>query len=160
MAHRSRCMFKQVDHPSAHEFTRNPTKVPLHRSRDHTPLRGQHAGRELGAGPSHGRFSSSAIALKPVKSVSEVPTAQLNTVYWLRARFISPGPDSCDTGRSGMIPRGEVGMVAGQIGLSLGVISSRPYTAVLRLSAENTLIWSSYGPNTHYCRPHWVHCEL
>jgi len=57
-----------------------------------------------------------------------------------------------------MIPRGEVGMVAGQIGLSLGVISSRPYTAVLRLSAENTLIWSSYGPNTHYCRPHWVHC--
>jgi len=57
-----------------------------------------------------------------------------------------------------MIPRGEVGMVAGQIGLSLGGISSRPYTAVIRLSAENTLIWSSYGPNTHYCRPHWVHC--
>src|SRR6185312_10561532 len=45
-------------HPLAHEFTRNPTKVSLHRSRDHTPSEDRHAGRGRGAGIMMGRCDS------------------------------------------------------------------------------------------------------
>ena len=40
----------------------------------------------------------------------------------------------------GMIPRGEVGMVVAQIGLSLGVISGRIYDAVVFMAIASTLV--------------------
>jgi len=40
----------------------------------------------------------------------------------------------------GMIPRGEVGMVVAQIGLSLGVIAQGIYDAVVFMSIATTLI--------------------
>ena len=39
-----------------------------------------------------------------------------------------------------MIPRGEVGMVVAQIGLSLGVVGQRIYDAVVFMSIATTLL--------------------
>jgi Kef-type K+ transport system membrane component KefB len=40
----------------------------------------------------------------------------------------------------GMIPRGEVGMVVAQLGLTLGVISNKTYSVVVFMAILTTLI--------------------
>jgi len=40
----------------------------------------------------------------------------------------------------GMVPRGEVGMVVAQIGLSLAVISSEVYSVVVFMAVATTLV--------------------
>jgi Kef-type K+ transport system membrane component KefB len=62
------------------------------------------------------------------------------------SKFLGCGLGSCRLGWAdatrvgvGMIPRGEVGMVVAQIGLSLGVISSRIYDAVVFMAITTTL---------------------
>jgi Kef-type K+ transport system membrane component KefB len=63
------------------------------------------------------------------------------------SKFIACGLASFRLGRTsalrvgvGMIPRGEVGMVVAQIGLSLGVIAQGIYDAVVFMSIATTLI--------------------
>ena len=63
------------------------------------------------------------------------------------SKFIGCGLASLPLGRTtalrvgvGMIPRGEVGMVVAQIGLSLGVIAQGIYDAVVFMSIATTLI--------------------
>jgi Kef-type K+ transport system membrane component KefB len=48
-------------------------------------------------------------------------------------------PDACRVG-VGMIPRGEVGMVVAQLGLSLGVIEQNIYAVVVFMSVATTLV--------------------
>jgi Kef-type K+ transport system membrane component KefB len=50
------------------------------------------------------------------------------------------GPEDALRVGVGMIPRGEVGMVVAQIGLSLGVIGQRIYDAVVFMSIATTLL--------------------
>ncbi len=63
------------------------------------------------------------------------------------SKFIGCGLGSVRLGRKdalrvgvGMIPRGEVGMVVAQIGLSLGVVGQRIYDAVVLMSIATTLL--------------------
>lgn len=63
------------------------------------------------------------------------------------SKFIGCGLASVRLGRQdalrvgiGMIPRGEVGMVVAQIGLSLGVVGQRIYDAVVFMSIATTLL--------------------
>lgn len=63
------------------------------------------------------------------------------------SKFIGCGLASARLGRQdalrigiGMIPRGEVGMVVAQIGLSLGVVGQRIYDAVVFMSIATTLL--------------------
>jgi Kef-type K+ transport system membrane component KefB len=63
------------------------------------------------------------------------------------SKFLGCGLGSLRLGRAdaarigiGMIPRGEVGMVVAQIGLSLGVVGQRIYDAVVLMSIATTLI--------------------
>src|SRR5205807_6586339 len=63
------------------------------------------------------------------------------------SKFIACGLASLRLGQKtalrvgvGMIPRGEVGMVVAQIGLSLGVIAQSIYDAVVFMSIATTLI--------------------
>lgn len=99
--------------------------------------RRKQAARPPGAEPS----ASCSHGILVGDTVSEVLTAQLNTVcvvcqlgsYRLgRIHAIRVGV--------GMIPRGKVGMVAGQIGLSLGMISSRIYTGHQVVSGKILLL--------------------
>ena len=64
----------------------------------------------------------------------------------IASKFLDCGLGSSRLGRMdavrvgvGMIPRGEVGMVVAQIGLSLGVISRRVYDAVIFTVIATTL---------------------
>ena len=63
------------------------------------------------------------------------------------SKFIGCGLASLRLGRDdalrvgvGMIPRGEVGMVVAQIGLSLGVVGHRIYDAVVFMSIATTVL--------------------
>lgn len=78
------------------------------------------------------------------------PTILLTLLIVLVAvlsKFIGCGLASVRLGRKdalrvgvGMIPRGEVGMVVAQIGLSLGVVGQRIYDAVVFMSIATTLL--------------------
>ena len=63
------------------------------------------------------------------------------------SKFIGCGLSSCHLGKTdairigvGMIPRGEVGMVVAQIGLTLGVISKDVYGVVVFMAVA-TKLW-------------------
>lgn len=73
--------------------------------------------------------------------------ALLIVVVAVLAKFIACGSASLPLGRRtalrvgvGMIPRGEVGMVVAQIGLSLGVVAQGIYNAVVFMAVATTLI--------------------
>jgi len=84
-----------------------------------------------------------------VTSFSAWPMVALSLLLFLVAvvsKFLGCGLGSYRLGRMdaarvgvGMIPRGEVGMVVAQIGLSLGAISSRIYDAVIFMVITTTL---------------------
>ena len=63
------------------------------------------------------------------------------------SKFIGCGLSALSLGKSdaikigiGMIPRGEVGMVVAQIGLSLGVISRNIYGVVVFMAVATTIV--------------------
>jgi Kef-type K+ transport system membrane component KefB len=85
--------------------------------------------------------------LQVFKEISTVWLAIILTFFAVITKFIGCGIGSYGVGwrRSaqigvGMVPRGEVGIVVAQIGLSLGVISSPFFAAVLFMAIATTLI--------------------
>ena len=63
------------------------------------------------------------------------------------SKFIGCGLGALSLGRVnalrvgvGMIPRGEVGMIVAQIGLSLGILSRSSYSVVVFMSVATTIV--------------------
>ena len=87
------------------------------------------------------------VDLSAFGSASMITLAVVLLVAACLSKFIGCGLSALPLGKSdaikigiGMIPRGEVGMVVAQIGLSLGVISQNIYGAVVFMAVATTIV--------------------